>query len=81
MVPALLGGLRLSGQGIPASTWSLRQSTTLPDGAIGLHDSRARPAPAGLTPVAVSRETATPPHAERPVRAETAPRTPGAQPP
>ncbi|MEU1448644.1 dihydrofolate reductase family protein [Streptomyces mirabilis] len=42
VVPTLLGGgLRLFEEGLPASTWSLTQSTVLADGAIGLHYSRA----------------------------------------
>ncbi|MGW1678592.1 dihydrofolate reductase family protein [Saccharopolyspora sp. NPDC002376] len=42
MVPALLGGgLRLFKEGIPASAWTLAQTTALPDGAIGLHYTRA----------------------------------------
>ncbi|MFW5418270.1 dihydrofolate reductase family protein [Nocardiopsis sp. CNT-189] len=41
VVPVLLGGgLRLFGEGLPASEWRLVQSTTLPDGAIGLHYAR-----------------------------------------
>ncbi|MEV0050850.1 dihydrofolate reductase family protein [Saccharopolyspora shandongensis] len=42
VVPALLGGgLRLFEAGIPASNWSLAQTTVLPDGAIGVHYTRA----------------------------------------
>lgn len=42
MVPVLLGGgLRLLGEGLPASAWNLTQATVLEDGAIGLHYSRA----------------------------------------
>ena len=40
VVPVLLGdGLRLFSHGV-AGAWELQQSTTLPDGAIGMHYSR-----------------------------------------
>lgn len=42
IVPTILGGgLRLFPEGLPGSTWSLTQTTVLPDGAVGLHYSTA----------------------------------------
>ena len=38
VVPVVLGGgLRLLAEGLPGSTWSLAQTTVLPDGAVGMH--------------------------------------------